>query len=53
MADSSESDLECSFSYALQHVGSAATIPKPKQVAAVRAMDEGKDVFVCSYLQKY
>ena len=47
MADSSGSDFECAFSYALQHVGSAATILKPEQVASVRAVYEGKDVFVC------
>ena len=45
MADNSES----AFSYALQHVDSAAIIPKPEQVAAVCAVYKGKDVFVRSY----
>ena len=49
MADSIGSDFECAFLYTLQHIGSAATIPKPEKVAAVRAVCEGKDVFVCSY----
>ena len=33
-----ELTFECAFSHALQYVGSAATIHKPEQVAAVRSV---------------